>query len=99
MSGHGTDPIATLLGINYAPATDYHISIGIATDGRIGVSVLHDGFPAQELRINGQSVYRFDPRATGTGPMSMFPPMNVLSPLFMIPSSQPMFLHDRTDRP
>jgi hypothetical protein len=31
----------------------------------------HDGFPAHELYVNGETIYRYDPVAAGNGPISL----------------------------
>jgi hypothetical protein len=35
----------------------------------------HDGFPGYLLFLNDDEIYRFDPRAEGQTPLSLFPPM------------------------
>lgn len=37
----------------------------------------HDGFPAYEVYVEGQRLYRYDPVAAGASPTALFPPSDV----------------------
>lgn len=86
MSGHSTNPLATTFNISYAPAIDYEVTIRTTPSGVVVLQAAHDGFPAHHLMVNGQSVYSYDPRSVGNGPMSLFPPLDVRSPPVVIPA-------------
>jgi hypothetical protein len=98
IAGHSTNPLATLGGVNYAPGIDYTITVVRANDGSIAIQVNHDGFPAHELSVNGQPVYRFDPRVANTTPARLFPMIpDVHSPTIVMPS--PHFMQPLQSRP
>ena len=98
IAGHSTNPLAILGGINYAPGIDYTITVVRATDEWITIQVSHDGFPAHELSVNGQPVYRFDPRVANTTPARLIPMTpDVHSPTIALPS--PHFTQPVQSRP
>ena len=63
-----------------APAIDATLYVHIISDGgRLKglVRGSHDGFPAYEIYLNQQLVYKFDPVAAGTSPMNLLPPEDI----------------------
>jgi len=84
VSGSSGIPLAKFLGIIPAPGIDYEIRVTIKSSGGVLLKVEHDGFPAHELRVNDNPVYRYDPRTTGAGPFSLFPPLDKQSPPIVV---------------
>ncbi|ANB55724.1 hypothetical protein GFC29_3221 [Anoxybacillus sp. B7M1] len=63
-----------------APAIDYEFTLKVTRLGSVRITGQHDGFPAYEFwrKFDGQSaelVWSHDPRDTGEGIYSLFPPM------------------------
>lgn len=72
ISYSGAIPIAP-----QAPNIDGAFAVNFRSDGTVGISALHDGFPAHSLYINGQLAYGYDPVGAGGDPLSLYPPMDV----------------------
>ncbi|WP_312855541.1 DUF3238 domain-containing protein [Litoribacterium kuwaitense] len=75
LRGHAGNPLNT-----DAPAIDWEYTVDVNSSGIVTLDGRHDGYPAHEIykRLdNGAPVelYRHDPRVSGEGPESLFPPM------------------------
>jgi hypothetical protein len=75
----GTNPLVLPSAPAFTPAINAEIVIGLRLNGSVIEYMIKgsfDGFPAHEIKLNGNTVWSHDPISSGDDPLSLFPPMD-----------------------